>query len=90
MKSIIIIDDDIEINLTIKNEFTFNYVKKNIISILSDKENLKEKKLENNKKMLEKIKKKKVYLNDLNDKEETLSEEDKNNFIDYIKRFTSN
>ena len=86
MKNIIIIDDNIEINLTIKNEFTFNYLKKNIISILSDKENLKEKELEHNKKMLEKIKKKKVYFKDLNDKEETLSEEDKNNFIDYFNR----
>lgn len=34
MKKIIIIDDDIEINLTIKNEFTFNYVKNNFIDYI--------------------------------------------------------
>lgn len=76
MKSIIIIDDDIEINLTIKNKFTFDYIVKNISSILSDK-SFKKKELEN-------VKKRRIYnTHELNEKD-VLSKKFKEDFIEFL------
>lgn len=80
MKNIIIIDDNIEINLTIKNEFTFNYIVENIMSILSDKKIFLKKEIENNRKIIEEIKKKKICTC----RKDILSKEFKEDFIEFL------
>lgn len=79
MKNIIIIDNNIEINFKLSEEISteeiINIIFKNIKRI----SNLKE-----NKKKLEEIKKKKICNTQELIEEDILSEEDKNNFLDYI------